>query len=181
MSIDTRPGTPADVPGGDVLRVAEVGLVALERLFGPAGLVVEAVADDAPIPGSHWGDDEAGLIARTLYLRGDTPVHSALHEGCHWLLMDEARRARLHTDAGGNAAEEDAVCCLQILLAGRVPGMDRARMLADMDRWGYSFRLGSASRWFVEDAEDARATLATHLARLAPALGEIDVDDVSVT
>jgi hypothetical protein len=28
-----------------------------------------------------------------------------------------------------------------------------------MDEWGYSFRLGSAARWFAEDAEDARAWL----------------------
>jgi hypothetical protein len=28
-----------------------------------------------------------------------------------------------------------------------------------MDGWGYSFRLGSAARWFAEDAEDARAWL----------------------
>ena len=25
-----------------------------------------------------------------------------------------------------------------------------------MDRWGYTFRLGSARAWFEEDAEDAR-------------------------
>ena len=164
----------------DVLRVADVGEGAIAALFAPAGLVLERVADGAPIPGSHWGDDEAGLIGHTLYARADTPVHSALHEGGHWLLMDEARRARLHTDAGGSSAEENAVCLLQILLASRLPGMGRARMLADMDRWGYSFRLGSAARWFAEDAGDARATLARHLPRLAPAFGPIDVDDVSL-
>jgi len=27
--------------------------------------------------------------------------------------------------------------------------------MADMDAWGYSFRLGSAARWFAEDAADA--------------------------
>lgn len=161
----------------DVLRVADVGLAAFEALFAPAGLGVIRVADDEPIPGSHWGDEEAGLIARELYLRADTPVHSALHEGCHWLLMDEARRARLHTDAGGTSAEENAVCCLQVLLAARVPGMDRARMFADMDRWGYSFRMGSAARWFLEDADDARATLRDQIARLAPVLDGIDPDD----
>jgi hypothetical protein len=31
-----------------------------------------------------------------------------------------------------------------------------------MDTWGYSFRLGSAERWFREDAEDAREWLLTH-------------------
>jgi hypothetical protein len=29
-------------------------------------------------------------------------------------------------------------------------------MFADMDAWGYSFRLGSARAWFERDAEDAR-------------------------
>lgn len=162
----------------DVLRIAEIGADAVAALFAPAGLRLERVADGAPIPGSHWGDEEAGLIGHALHVRDDTPVHSALHEGCHWLLMDEARRARLHTDAGGTAAEENAVCLLQILLAERLPAMGRARMLADMDRWGYSFRLGSAARWFVEDAADARETLAGHLARLASAFGAIDVADV---
>jgi hypothetical protein len=28
-----------------------------------------------------------------------------------------------------------------------------------MDEWGYSFRLGSAARWFAQDAEDARSWL----------------------
>jgi hypothetical protein len=32
-------------------------------------------------------------------------------------------------------------------------------MFDDMDRWGYSFRLGSTQRWFEEDAEDAREWL----------------------
>ena len=28
-------------------------------------------------------------------------------------------------------------------------------MFADMDRWGYSFRLGSSRAWFERDAADA--------------------------
>ena len=164
----------------DVLRVADVGAGAIAALFAPAGLAVETVADGEPIPGSHWGEEEAGLIGHALYLRADTPVHSALHEGCHWLLMSEARRARLDTDAGGTALEESAVCCLQVLLAARVAGMDRARMLADMDLWGYSFRLGSTARWFAEDADDARALLAERLARLGPLAAGLDVEDRDV-
>ena len=35
-------------------------------------------------------------------------------------------------------------------------------MLADMDAWGYSFRLGSARRWFETDADDAKAWLIGH-------------------
>lgn len=118
--------------------------------------------DGSDIPGSHWGEPEAGLIGDQLLVRPDTPVHSALHEACHYICMDGERRAKLHTDAGGSAIEENGVCYLQILLADHVPGMDRARMLADMDAWGYSFRLGSARAWFEHDAEDAHDWLRQH-------------------
>ena len=118
--------------------------------------------DGSDIPGSHWGAPEAGLVADQLLVRADTPVHSALHEACHYVCMDGARRAALHTDAGGSAIEESGVCYLQILLADHVPGMGRARMFADMDAWGYSFRLGSSAAWFDHDAEDARAWLLDH-------------------
>ena len=169
---DLASGTPA------VMRIADVGVDPFVNLFRPAGLALSSVAASQAIPGSHWGDDEAGLIGCTLYVRDDTPVHSALHEAGHWLLMDADRRANLHTDAGGTAAEEDAVCYLQIVLADKVPGMGRARMLADMDRWGYSFRLGSATRWFTEDAEDARATLNLHAEVLERAIGTLDYSPV---
>src|SRR5690625_3188534 len=59
----------------------------------------------------------------------------------------------------GDQTNENATCYLQILLADQLPGMGRARMLADMDAWGYSFRLGSAQAWLEKDAEDARQTL----------------------
>ena len=132
---------------------------ALRRLLAAYGLKVAEVPAGRPIPGSFWGDGEAGLIGDTLYVREDTPVHSALHEACHYVCMDPVRRAALHTDAGGDYAEENGVCYLQILLAGELPGMGRERMFADMDAWGYSFRLGSARAWFEEDAEDAREWL----------------------
>jgi hypothetical protein len=35
-------------------------------------------------------------------------------------------------------------------------------MMADMDAWGYSFRLGSSAAWFEQDAADARAWLTRH-------------------
>jgi hypothetical protein len=134
----------------------------LRRLLARYGLGVRGVARGEPIPGSHWGAPEAGLAGRALYLRADTPVHSALHEAGHFVCMDAARRARLHTDAGGDDAEECAVCYLSILLAAQVAGFGRARMLADMDAWGYSFRLGSARAWFHEDAQEACAWLLAH-------------------
>ena len=51
------------------------------------------------------------------------------------------------------------MCYLQVLLAGELPGVGRERLFADMDAWGYSFRLGSTRAWFENDAEDARAWL----------------------
>jgi hypothetical protein len=134
----------------------------LRELFRTYRLRVERVADGVGIPGSYWGDSEAGLIGHALFLRGDTPLHSALHEACHYICMDEARRAALHTDAGGDVAEENAVCYLQGLLADAIPGYDRNRLFADMDAWGYSFRLGSARSWFERDAADACDWLLTH-------------------
>jgi hypothetical protein len=69
------------------------------------------------------------------------------------------RRAGVHTDATDSVAEEDATCYLQILLADALPGVGRERLMQDMDAWGYSFRLGSARAWFLQDAEDARIWL----------------------
>ena len=144
----------------DVLRLADVDTAALIGLLGAHGLTVEWLAPDALIPGCYSGDSEAGLVCDRLYVRPDTPLHSALHEACHWLCMDAARRAGLHTDAGGDDVEECAVCYLQILLADHLPGVGRARLMRDMDAWGYSFRLGSVTAWFEYDADDARARLA---------------------
>jgi hypothetical protein len=99
------------------------------------------------------------LIGHRLLVRDDTPLHSALHEACHYICMDSSRRAALHTDAGGDDLEENAVCYLQILLADLLPEVGRGRLFEDMDAWGYSFRLGSARAWFEHDAEDARQWL----------------------
>ncbi len=122
-------------------------------------MIVKCVAPDDPIPGSFWQPPEAGLNGRGLYVRDDTPVHSALHEACHYICMDHSRRENLDTDAGGDYAEENGVCYLQVLLADHIPGMGKNRMFSDMDAWGYSFRLGSSRAWFERDAEDARAWL----------------------
>ena len=139
-----------------VLTCAELGREWLIALLERYGLRVEWTHTGCEIPGSYWGDCEAGLIGDCLWVRDDTPVHSALHEACHAICMDHERRARLHTDAGGECLEENSVCYLQILLADELPGVGRERMWADMDNWGYSFRLGSARAWFEQDAEDAR-------------------------
>jgi hypothetical protein len=138
----------------DVMRVTDIGLDPLIDLFKPFALRLELQRDDTEIPGSYWGESEAGLIADKLYLRADTPIHSVLHEAAHFVCMDNARRAGLQQDAGGDHAEENAVCYLQIIWADAL-GFGRERMFRDMDTWGYTFRLGSAQRWFEEDATDA--------------------------
>jgi hypothetical protein len=158
----TEPGLPpAGQPAatGAVLTLADLGVAPLRALFDRFGIAVEEVPLETPIPGSWFGDPEAGVIGCRLLVRGDTPIHSALHEGCHLICMDEARRAVLHTNVGGDYDEENAVNYLQILLADHLPGVGRARMMQDMDRWGYSYRLGSARAWFDGDAEDARGWL----------------------
>lgn len=150
---------PAAMP---VFTCAELGREPLAILLERYGLCVEWTSAGREIPGSYWGDCEAGLISDCLWVRDDTPVHSALHEACHVICMDRERRAWLHTDAGGECLEENSVCYLQILLADELPGVGRERMWADMDAWGYSFRLGSARAWFEQDAEDARNWLIQH-------------------
>ncbi len=48
------------------------------------------------------------------------------------------------------------MCYLQVLLGDALAGVARERVFADMDAWGYSFRLGSSRAWFEQDAGDAR-------------------------
>ena len=138
-----------------VLLCNDIDLKHLQSLLERYGMEIKTVDDNETIPGSFWQPPEAGLIDNLLYIRNDTPVHSALHEACHYICMDSQRREHLDTDAGGGYEEEDGVCYLQILLADFIPEMKQERMLSDMDDWGYSFRLGSARAWFKRDAEDA--------------------------
>jgi len=146
----------------DVLTCAALPANALQQLLVQYDLEVVLVEDREKLPGSFWGDPEAGLIANRLYVRPSTPVQSALHEACHYICMDTARRRQLDTDAGGGYDEENGVCYLQILLAAHLPGMTMTRMMQDMDAWGYSFRLGSTQAWFEHDADDARDWLIVH-------------------
>lgn len=146
----------------NVLLCQDIDLSPLRQLLQRFGLSLEQVADSAPIPGSWFGEPEAGIIAQRVIVRGDTPVHSALHEACHLICMDAARRATLHTNAGGDYDEENAVNYMEIILASQLPEVGYPRILADMDAWGYTFRLGSAQAWFEQDAKDARQWLIRH-------------------
>ena len=142
-----------------MLLLGDIGSGDVAALLGRYGLRLERVADGAPIPGSYWGEPEAGLVGSTVHARRDTPVHSLLHEAAHLIVLAPERRAAVHTDATDSIEEEDAVCVLQSLLAGALPGVGAARVLADMDAWGYTFRLGSARAYVERDADAAWAWL----------------------
>lgn len=153
-------GSRADAAGEDgVLTLADIGFDAPAALLARYGLALFRVADGDAIPGSYWGEREAGIIGCTVYARADTPVHSLLHEAGHLIVLPPERRAQVHTDATDSVPEEDATCYLQIVLAGQLPGVGSARLMADMDAWGYSYRLGSTRAWFEQDAADAKAWL----------------------
>ncbi len=150
-------------PVGDgVLLLREIAVADAAALLRRYGLRLALVADGAPIPGSYWGDSEAGLVGTTVHARADTPVHSLLHEACHLIVLPPAWRALVHTDATDCNEEEDAVCVLQSLLADLLPGVGRDRLFADMDAWGYSFRLGSARAYVEHDADAAWQWLHDH-------------------
>jgi len=153
-----EPGVPAGAE--HVLRLAQVGFDAVAELLSRYDLSLVEIAREEPIPGSYWGDCEAGIIASRVFARADTPIHSLLHEACHLIVLPAERRASVHTDATDCTLEEDAACYLQIVLADQLPGVGSERLMADMDAWGYSFRLGATRDWFERDAEDARQWLA---------------------
>jgi len=142
-----------------VTTIGDISESGLTRLLARLGLSLRICAEGQELPGSYWGVPEAGLIGNCVYASAKTPVHSVLHEACHYLCMTPARRRVLDTNAGGDYDEENCVCFMQIILADFLPSFGRARMLADMNAWGYTFRLGSAQAWFEGDAEDVRARL----------------------
>jgi hypothetical protein len=130
-----------------VLLLADLAPGTAEDLLQRYGLMLVRIADGASIPGSYWGEPEAGIIGATVYARADTPVHSLLHEACHLIVAAPEKRAHIHTDASESQIEEDATCYLQILLAESCPAWQHT-LMADMDAWGYTFRLGSTRAWF---------------------------------
>ena len=91
---------PDSTPSRDVMRYRDFSPAALEHLLSRFGMSIECIAEGQPIPGSFWGEEEAGLRGNRLLLRPDTPLHSALHEACHYICMDEARRRPARTWSG---------------------------------------------------------------------------------
>ena len=139
----------------DCLTVGDVGANVVAPVLTRFGVGLDIVPTRAAIPGTFWGEPEAGVIGHRVIARDDTPIHSILHEAAHIICMTGERRAVLNRDAGGSDLEESAVCYLQVLLADFIDGVGRNRLMTDMDRWGYSFRLGSTAAWFDRDADDA--------------------------
>ena len=142
-----------------MLVLGDIAIGDVAGLLARYGLRLERVADGAPIPGSYWGEPEAGLLGSTVFARDDTPLHSLLHEAAHLIVLPPERRAAVHTDATDSIEEEDAVLVLQVLLGDALPGVGAARVLADMDAWGYTFRLGTAAAYVRDDADTAWAWL----------------------
>lgn len=159
MTSATELSTPNN---SSVTPVSDLAYTEAQSLLERYQLQLNKVEANQPIPGSFWGDEEAGLIGNQLYIRGDTPLHSLLHESCHYICMDSKRRSALHTNAGGTSDEENAVCYLQVLLADHFTDFGQETMMQDMDSWGYNFMLGSCSAWFKYDAEDSRQWLINH-------------------
>jgi len=116
-----------------VLCLASADRLAVALLLNRYGLDLVLTAPQELIPGSYWGEAEAGLHGNRLYARLDTPLHSILHEASHYICMTPERRAGLDRDAGGDDPEEAAVCYLQVLLAEQLAGVGRERLCADMD------------------------------------------------
>lgn len=143
-----------------VVELRDLSPKAVEELLSAYGVELITSTLGTNIPASYWGAPEAGIAGQCVFARADTPAHSLLHELCHYVCMTPERRAALWRDAGGDEEEECAVCYLQVLLADRLPGLGGARLLEDLDRWGYSFREGSPAAWFAGDGAAARDWLA---------------------
>ena len=67
--------------------------MAVALLLNRYGLDLVLTAPQEVIPGSYWGESEAGLQGNRLYARLDTPLHSILHEASHYICMTPERRA----------------------------------------------------------------------------------------
>lgn len=145
-----------------MVRLQDLKITEIQAVLDLYGLQLNSLSMDIDIPYSYWGAPEAGRKSNQLFTRDDTPLHSLLHETCHFVCMPQNQRNSDDPDAAGSTAEENATCYLQLLLSDHVARYSRTQQMNDMDEWGYSFRLGSAYAWFQSDAEDAKDWLVLH-------------------
>ena len=110
----TLPSTILREP--EVLRLRDVAGCDVVALLARYGLRFERVADGAPIPGSFWGESEAGLISSTVFARDDTPLHSLLHEACHLIVIPPEMSWRGDRKASGLVFDENVKCCMPLLV-----------------------------------------------------------------
>ena len=73
------------------MRMADVGFDAASALLARYGLTLHRVESGESIPGSFWGECEAGIIGHEVFARDDTPVHSMLHEAGHLIVLHSRR------------------------------------------------------------------------------------------
>ncbi len=143
------------MPSLPILCVDNLPSNTVTKLGDRFGIQIKRQASGTKIKGTFWGEPEAGIVGKCVFVRGDTPVHSLLHELCHIVCMSPDRRQALNADAASDDNEEAAVCYLQLALADSVAEIGRTRIMCDMDAWGYSFPEGSTQSWY-EAAIDAR-------------------------
>jgi len=57
-----------------VLLLREIDQSHVAALLARYGLDLRIVGEGSAIPGSYWGEPEAGLVGHTVFARADTPV-----------------------------------------------------------------------------------------------------------
>ena len=103
------------------------------------------------------------MIGATVYARADTPVHSLLHEAGHLIVLPPERRAaRAYRRHRFGRRRRRGLRAAGRCSATRCRASAATRVLADMDAWGYTFRLGSARAYVEHDAADAWRWLREH-------------------
>ena len=114
-----------------------------------------------PFPWSNWLNDRT-VVAMRFAPRNK----SELIEAVEWAVCGKQRlRAVGSGHSHSNAAlPRDAFIDMSAIsgafeevkwLKDSLPGVGRDRVLADMDGWGYTFRLGSARAYFEHDSDSA--------------------------
>jgi hypothetical protein len=146
------------VEAASVLTLADIHFDDAAALLHRFGLRCSASPTAHRFPAATGANRGRDHRQRTVYARSDTPVHSLLHEACHLIVLPPERRAPC-TPTPPIRSRGRRGLLLQGLLADALPGVGSDRVLADMDAWGYTFRLGSARAWFEHDADDAWAWL----------------------